>query len=397
MSSTERPSTRRQLSAVVDKEMRDAVRDRRSVLSALLYPLFGPLVVAMMLGAMMERMSAERPLEVAVVGREHAPRLMAFLEEKGAVLKALEGDPKEAVEERRVDFALVVEESYGEQLAAGDPAELQLIHDGARDDIQPLVRRTQGLLSEYGSTLATLRLIARGIDPAVVRPLKIEEQDLATSEQLAARLFAMLPLLLVMAAFIASLNVAIDATAGERERLSLEPLLTLPVPRHIVVAGKWLVASAFSLAGVLLTLPCFLVAMRFVPLEELGLRLDIGPVQVAWMIVLLAPMSLLAAALQMAVATFARSFKEAQTYVNLLNLAPMLPGFISMVQPVDTTLWMAFVPGLAQQQLLVDLMGGQAPALVHGLASVAVTTAGALLLVVLTARLLGNERIVFGR
>ncbi len=218
----------------------------------------------------------------------------------------------------------------------------------------------------------------------------------ATPAQTAARLFAMLPMFLILAAFIGGLNVAIDTTAGERERKSLEPLLVNPVSRAALTTGKWLTTCLFGFAAALLTLVMFLVMMRFVPLEQLGVQLNLGGRQLLLMSVLIIPLALLASSVQMLVATFARSFKEAQTYVNLLLFLPMIPGMVTTVYPLQAATWMTLVPVLSQQLLLVDIMGGE-PVAALSLATASVATAlFAFLCLALTSWMLQQEKIIFG-
>lgn len=386
-----------QVVSVLRKELVDAVRDRRSLLSALLYPLFGPLLIAAMFSALARMESSERPLDIPIAGVDEAPGLVQFLEEAGVNILEPPADPLAAVRAGDVDLVLIVDEKYGEDLEAARPATVEMVFDSARTSSRSIISRTRDLLREYGGRLGSLRLMARGIDPRVVRGLDLDELDLATPARTAARFFSMLPMFLVLAAFIAGLNVAIDTTAGERERLSLEPLLVTPVRREALVVGKWLATSIFSLVGVLLTLPVFLQAMRFVPLADLGVQLSLGGRELALMVVAVAPMALLASAMQMTVATFARSFKEAQTYVSLLTFLPMVPGFISSIRPITTESWMYLVPALSQQVMLMDVMGGERTSAWNLLLAAGVTAGLAAALVIVTAQLLRRERIVFGR
>lgn len=392
-----RPSRRVQLLAVVDKEARDAVRDRRSLLSAILYPLLIPLLVAAMFSYLTKTMSAERELVIDTVGAEHAPHLMTFLEEHGAKLRPFEGDPEAAVKSGEVEVALVIHEDFPEDFAAGRPATVELLYDGANKDTSPLVARAERAVQGYASTIATLRVLARGVDPVVLRPLKLEQRDVATGAQRSAQFFMMLPMFLIMAAFIASLNVAIDATAGERERLSLEPLLTAPVPRSVLLVGKWAVTVVFSLAGVLLTLLTFTAVMSRISFAALGFELHLGTKKLFWIVLLLVPMTLLVPALQLFVGTFARSFKEAQTYVSLLMLLPMAPSFLAVIKPIDAEGWMMWLPALSHQVLLTEVMGGEAPALLSVLICMGSTLLATVALLAGTTRMLQSERIVFGR
>ncbi len=207
----------------------------------------------------------------------------------------------------------------------------------------------------------------------------------------------MLPLFLIMVAFVGGMNVAIDTTAGERERQSLEPLLVNPVSRGALTTGKWIATCLFGLVATVLTLAMFVLMMRFVPLAELGVQLSLGARQLLLMTVAVAPLVLLASALQMFVATFARSFKEAQTYVSLLIFVPIVPGTVLQFYPLQSTGWMMLVPALSHHLLLVDVMGGEPVAALSVVTSVAATTLLAVLFLSLTSWLLRQEKIVFGR
>ena len=125
----------------------------------------------------------------------------------------------------------------------------------------------------------------------------------------------------------------------------------------------------------MLTLVAFLFMMRFVPLEQLGMQLTLEYRQLLLMTIAVAPMALFASALQMFVATFARSFKEAQTYVSVLILLPMVPGMVMQIYPLQPAGWMMAIPALAQQLLLVDVMGGEPVSTLSLLGSAAATTA----------------------
>ena len=386
-----------QVRAVCRKELSDALRDRRSLLSALLYPLIMPLMVAVMFGAMSRVLSSDRPLEAPVAGREHAPNLVAWLEERGVVVEDPPADPEAAVRDGDVDLVLIIDEVYGEQFRSVQPAVVRIVHDSSRTASETSVRRVRNLLRGYSSQVAVLRLIARGVSPGVIQAVRVDDLDLATPAQSAARIFAMLPMFLIMVAFVGGMNVAIDTTAGERERQSLEPLLVNPVSRSALTTGKWIATCLFGLVATLLTLVVFVLMMRFVPLEELGMQLGLGARQLLLMSIAVAPLALFASAVQMFVATFARSFKEAQTYVSLLIFVPIVPSVALQIYPLQPTGWMMLVPALSHHLLLVDVMGGEPVTALSLLTSAVAATLLAVLLLFLTSRLLRQEKIVFGR
>ena len=386
-----------QVRAVWRKEFTDAVRDRRSLMSALLYPVLMPLMITVMFSALARLEGSDQPLETPIAGREHAPNLVAWLEERGVVVLDPPDDPEVAVHDGDVDLVLVIDEEYGKRFRSVQPAVVQIVHDSSRTSSRTSIRRTRSLLQAYSNEVAVLRLMARGVSPGVIRAVRIDDLDLATPAQSAARVFAMLPMFLILAAFIGGLNVAIDTTAGERERKSLEPLLVNPVSRTALTAGKWLTTCVFGLVSTVLTLVTFLFMMRFVPLEELGVQLNLTGHQLLLMALTVAPMALLASSLQMFAATFARSFKEAQTYVSLLVFLPMIPGMATQVYPLQATAWMMLVPALSHQLLLIDVMGGEPVAAVSVATASVATVLLAFLFLVLTAWMLRQEKIIFGR
>ena len=395
--SARRLSFRDQVRAVGRKELVDALRDRRSLLSALLYPVLMPLMIVLMFGAVVRMEGGDRPLEVPVAGREHAPNLVAFLEQRGVTLLDPPDDPEAAVQAGDVDLVLIIDEEYGERFRAVEPAPVRIVHDSSQTASRTGISRLRALLREYAGRVAALRLLARGISPDVTQAVRVDDLDLATPAETAARVFAMLPMFLILSAFIGGLNVAIDTTAGERERKSLEPLLVNPVSRGALAAGKWLTTSAFGVAAAVLTLVMFLVMMPFVPLEQVGVQLSLGALQLLLMSAITVPMALLASSLQMFVATFARSFKEAQTYVSVMIFVPMIPGIVTQIYPLQPADWMMLVPALSHQLLLIDVMGGEEIATLSLSMSALATTLLALLFLALTARLLEREKIIFGR
>ena len=386
-----------QVRAVWRKELTDALRDRRSLMSALIVPLIMPLMIAVMFSTLASTLSDDQPIETPVAGREHAPNLMAWLEERGVVVRDPPADPEAAVRAGDVDLVLVIDEEYGEQFRSVRPAVVRIVHDSSRTASRRTIGRVRARLRAYGSQVAVLRLMARGISPEVVQAVRVDDLDLATPAQSAARFFAMLPMFLIMVAFIGGMNVAIDATAGERERQSLEPLLVNPVSRPALTAGKWITTCLFGLVATVLTLLMFVLLMRFVPLEDLDVQLSLGARQLLLMSAAVAPLVLLASALQMFVATFARSFKEAQTYVSLLVFVPIIPSTVLQFYPLQPTGWMMLVPALSHHLLLVDVMGGEPITALSPAASATATMLLAVLLLALTSRLLQQEKIVFGR
>jgi sodium transport system permease protein len=378
------------------KELLDHWRDRRSMLGSLVLPLLGPL---MLVGVfqLVQSLDRPRPLELPVVGAEHAPRLVQDLVANGVRILPPPPNPEELVRRGDADLVMVIDPSYAERYRAGELPRVRLIVDESRTESQKNVRRVERMLMSYAQSLGSLRLLIRGIAPQVAAPLGLEEIDLATPQKLAANLLNMVPLFLMLAALVGGMNLAIDSTAGERERGSLEPLLLNPVSRRTIALGKWLATALSSTVVALFTLLTFVITIQQLPLERLGMRVVLGAAEIVQILVAILPLTLFGAALQMLIATFARSFKEAQTYLSLLNLLPMAPAMFLMLGPPSDAWWMLPVPTMAQVATVVRVMRGDSVAawqlLVIGVSSLAYSA----VCLACLERLLRRERIIFGR
>lgn len=383
---------------VFRKELKDAVRDRRAIYSVLFGSLLGPLMVGFMMNSLADRQRRLEEITIPVVGMEHAPALIEWLRQQSGV-QVVPGpeDAEDAVRDRRDDVVVVVPEDYAARFRSSKPVDVQVVSDGSRTTSRPAVQRVRALLQRYGSEIAALRLIGRGVSPAIVTPVRLEEVEVSSAQQRAAVILNFIPMFIVLAAFTGGMQVATDSTAGERERGSLEPLLVNPAPRQAFAGGKWMAAATFSTISVGLTTVLCLAMLQFIPLQDLGIRFRLGPPQVAWLLLAVLPLSLLASAVQMYLATFARSFKEAQTYMGFLVMIPMLPGILGSVYPIASQPWMYPMPILGQHVLMTDVMGNRTPAALMFVAAAAVTTAAALVLVRMATALLRRERIIFGR
>lgn len=383
--------------AVFAKEALDAVRDRRSLTSALSFALFGPLVLAMALATVAKSSDDRSPLRLTVAGAGHAPSLVGYLEQNGVEIVRPPADVKAAVRSGDLKLALIIPEDYGKDFRASRPARVELVHDASRMGSSTPVRRVERLLERYSAQVAGLRLTARGISPQVVQAVRLNEIDLSTAASRAAFALATFPIFLLMSAFIGGMNVAIDTTAGERERGSLETLLVHAVPRLDLVIGKWMAAVAFNLLAVVLTLLFSFLVLRWDRLQRMDIPVALSVDDALRLLALLLPLALLAPALQMLIALFARSFKEAQTQLSLLMFLPMIPGLLLSFQSFEPKPWMRGVPILAEQVLMRDLLYGKAITPSSLALTVGATLALAVISLGVTARLLRHERIVLGR
>lgn len=383
--------------AVFGKELLDAIRDNRSLMAAMIMPIVGPGLFALMFTLLADKISEEKPAELPVAGRASAPELVGFLERNGIEINEPPDDPDQAVKDGDVDAVLLIPDTFAEEFEEGKPAKLELLYDASNDDANSTVDRVRRLLGAYGQQVGALRLLARGVTPDLVRAIHVEEVDLATPKRLAARILAMIPMFVFLAAFMGGMNVAVDATAGERERKSLEPLLLNPASRMSIVLGKWAVTAIFNIAVAALTLVMFRIALGYVPLHELGITAGLGAKTLISMLAIVIPLALFSAALLMVISTFARTFKEAQTYLSVVVFVPMIPSFILMINPMKTELWMMLVPTFGQNMLVVDLMRGEPIAPMFLVVASLASLAAAIATLLAAAHLFKKEQIIFGR
>jgi sodium transport system permease protein len=382
----------RALWGVVVKEWLDAIRDRRSLTAALSYVVAGPLAMGLALTVTARETMSDGPLTIAVEGGEHAPAIVNTLRETIAVEEAPRGDGDRLVRTARVPIAIVIDPAYGDRLMKGRAAAVRIVYDRAQARSRAALPRVQRVLASHARGVIDARLIARGIAPQVVRPIDIQELDLSTPLSRAAPALATLPVFLVLAAFVTGMNLAIDATAGERERRSLEALLVSPAPRSVLATGKWIVAAAVALGGVVLTLAAARAVLHADRIRALDVPVDLPWPTLAAMLLVLAPLALAVPAVQMLISTYCRSYKEGQTYLSLLLFVPMIPGFLFAFDAVAVEAWMAWTPLLAQQLAVAALLEGASIAGLPALGAAAATLAAGGLALLFCIRVLGDER-----
>jgi sodium transport system permease protein len=391
----------RRIWTIFRKEVIDNLRDRRSISSSLLTPVFMPIfliALIMVVGRSVVNDVVEKPLRLPVVGREYAPYLIAFLEENNTQIIDAPADPRGAVREGQVNVVLVISPDFQEAMQAGQPAPLELVLDTSRQSASVDIQRARALLQSYSSQLAASRLQARGVNPLLIAPVAVATADVATPQSQAVLFLNMLPFLLIMTIFMGGMYVIIDTTAGERERGSLEPLLINPAFRWEFVLGKLLASLPFAVVSVALALVLFGLGFNLVPLEEyIGFKMSIEPA-VLWNIFFLSlPMILLASALQMVVASFTRSFKEAQTYLSFLPLIAGLPGAFLAFLPVKPGLSTMLIPTFGQSILINQMLRGETIAVENIVISSLATLVVAVALVFVAMYLYQREQILFGR
>ena len=378
------------------KEVKENLRDRRTLMSAFLTgPLLGPLLFVMLINLTLSREldKAEKPLSVPVIGAEFAPNLLDALKAGGVVPGAAVADPAQTVRKKDADVVLRIASDYGKAWRQGEPVQVELFYDSSLREAGSSVERVTRLVEGYARQQGAMRLVARGMSPSAAWPLQVAQRDQATPQSRGVLMFAMLPYFFVITIFMGGMYLAIDLTAGERERQSLEPLFANPVPRWKILCGKLAAICTFSTASLLITLLAFAVVGQFIPAEKIGMELDLGVHFATYVLLLMLPLVLLLSALQSMVAAFAKSYREAQTYISLLMLVPIIPSLLLSFMPIKAQAWMYAVPLLGQNLGIMQLLRGDGVTGEQLGLCLAGSLAAALLAVLATIQLYRSEKL----
>ncbi|HJU39840.1 MAG TPA: ABC transporter permease [Tahibacter sp.] len=341
------------------KEVVENLRDRRTIANALiLAPLLGPLMFVGLTSIVIskELEKSEQALSVPVIGAEHAPNLVAFLGQAGVQVKPPIADPEAAIVAQDVDMVLRIPAGYGDAWRAGRTAQVELLFDSSQRETGTPVARLRAVLMRYASQNSTMRLLARGLSPSVAMPMAIAERDQSTPQSRSGLLFATLPYFLILSCFMGGMYLAIDTTAGERERQSLEPLFANPVSRTAILTGKVGATVAFAMTSLALSVIAFALLGPMIPTGKIGMALDFGPRFGVTVLAMMLPLVVLASCLQTLIAAFAKSYREAQTYLQILLFVPLVPSIMLIVSPIKAQLWMYAVPLLGQHFAITRLV-----------------------------------------
>ncbi len=350
---------------VLLKELREALRDRRTLLTSLvLGPLLGPvffvLVLKLALEQSVETLGEAAPVTVA--NAEAAPNLVQHLRESGLAVTLRDGGDTEIRDWITAAPELVVvrvSEAYAARFRSAEPAVVMIYADGSRARAERRARRVQEAVNGWSALIGALRLQARGVAPTIAHAVIVDSVDVSTPSARAALLLGMLSYLILIITLVGGLHLAIDATAGERERGSLEALLTVPVPRERLIYGKVLAAAVMMGLALALVTVTIMAALRWMPLESLGMSANFGPAVAASVFLVTLPFALVGAGLLTVVASFTRSYKEAQSWLGIVMLVPTLPVAIAGVLAVKASAPLMLVPSLSQHLVIQGLMRGE--------------------------------------
>ena len=381
------------LMVIFKKEVRDHLRDRRTLLLALIYPLLAPLLVAGGLYLAGTTIQSERTavaFDVVVVGADNSPLLIEHLEahDISVVVKTSLIEAKKLVLDGHIPVGLVIpENAEGEKRFT-----VQMLMNLSRVSNLRLTARLERVINILNAELTKERLVEAGLEKDFAKPIKIKDVSVTRLPNIAVFFYNMMPPLIIFMIFLGGVHLAIDTTVGERERGSLEPLLLSPVERWILLLAKSKAAVLFTAITSFINIAAFYVFCGWA--ASLSKHLDQPP---AWymfiaMFVISIPLMAIAVALQMSIAVITRSMKEAQIYLGLLPLVPALPGMIMVFKPISPGAWDVAIPVFGQMLLLGRLALSESVTIAQVLTATVSTSIAAALIFWLAARWFKREK-----
>ena len=346
---------------VLRKEIIDSLRDKRTMLGVLLSGVvMGPLILIAISAfiATMEEHAEKR--EVFISGLAHGPSLQNFLERQTWVVKEAPADFEALLRASKLgDPVVLLPSDFESAIERGEAPVVEVVSDSANRQSSSALSRVLQLLNGFNRERAGLTLATRGVSGAVLESIQLQERDLASSQTRAAQLTAMLPFLVMMAVLYGALNAAMDTTAGERERGSLEPLVMNPAHALALVLGKWGAVASVGMLVALLNCLSFLPAQWLLRSDNLQAMFQFGAREVLLFLLLLLPFAAALSALLMAISIACKSVKEAQASATVLVLGISLLPLMTMLNQSGEAPWHLWVPALAQSSLMTRVLKGE--------------------------------------
>ncbi|MCJ8269254.1 MAG: ABC transporter permease subunit [Psychrosphaera sp.] len=381
-----------QFKALFIKEMKEALRDKRAMMVAMMMALMAPVMIFAMSKFMISKATEKPVVYVKIMGGEYAPKLIKHFKEANLVsFDSVPEDKKDMWDERNI--TLTIPDTFAKDLSEGNVIDVIFSADHSDKAMLLPIRRIEKAVRAFSLSIGYKRLMVRGIDVKLLRPLNLIEQDTAQPNSSPLMIKMMLGMYLLMTAFMSGLPLAIDSSAGERERNVLEMLLCQPVDTLKIVLAKLSSASSIAVLGVVLTLTLTTVAVGFVDLAKIGATFSLDAYTITALLILLVPICVLASAMQLFFAFQSKSFKEAQSTVTMIIMIPAIMPMALMMMD-DRPKWFDWTPILGQTLIIEDLLKGIPVGwgMIGFTGLVTLMMSGAL--VVATAKKLKSEKVV---
>ncbi|RXE58283.1 ABC transporter permease [Acetivibrio mesophilus] len=358
---------------VFKKEVKDIVRDKKTLLTSIFVPMLLIPILSMLVGGSIEDLSRDinENVTIALTQESNTDEIRDIVENQ--IIKDYPNislidtdDPIKAINESKVRVVLDFEKDYASKLAEGKPFAIKLIYDKSQTKSQGSLGILWNAIGDYNDRIVKQRLDSLGVNPEILTPAMIEESNIANEEKTSGSILAVsLPMMLVVLMASGGIAAATDLVAGEKERNTFEPLLTTKPGRSSLLLGKYLAVTLFSFVSVVATMIGAIIGFVIDPSSMgMGVGTDITgfsiqPLAFFMVIVISITLGMTFSGLQIALSSYAKSFKEAQTYMSFLMIIVMIPAFATMLmQPNDIPVYMFLVPVMNTLSAFKIVLGG---------------------------------------
>ncbi|VUD62088.1 ABC transporter permease protein NatB [Thalassocella blandensis] len=351
------------LNVIAKKEIIDALRDSKSLASALLMPMVTAIALFGSINLAVSLQTPSDSIKLPIAGSKNAQPLIERFAEAGIEVVPAPENPEQAIIDQQWDAVVIIPEDFADEFRQQKPAQIELLSDHSRTAAMSKIMKIRAVIEQWSAEIGALRLINRNVDPTIFRVVQVQNINVTSDQRVALKIIGGLPLVIMLTVFSVGIGMASDLAAGERERRSLESLLINPITPTTAFIGKALATFAVAFVISTIGIGLQLIAVNQAPLAELGIRLSMGFGTFILVILLVLPSLVLATAVQLFVSFIARSFKDAQAYNVLVVMIPMVPGMFLMFNSGASEFWQMLVPILGTSALLNDLLSGETPSL----------------------------------
>lgn len=367
----------RQIITIWKKELKDSIRDRRTLISMIVMPLVLMPLLIIGMGKFIEyqaKQSREQTVQIGFINENKALALVEAIQKKGSVdISEVNGDAAEAVKKDVYDVVIVIPADFNEALNSQKPIQIKVLGKSTSDKARTALARINLAVKDFNDQLLKERFAKQNINQNILSEVSVQLNDINTEKERGGfGLAFLLPLFIVMWSVLGGQYTAIDASAGEKERKTLESLLLTPVKRLNIVFGKFLAVATAALISVVISLGSFYTALKFsgfgtmAQSGQLATTGQSGPIVFSLdpqALALLFGVSLLLvlmfSAVILSIAIFAKSFKEAQSYIGPSYLVVILPIVImNMVPNLKPALWFFALPAVNAVLLFKEILVG---------------------------------------
>jgi sodium transport system permease protein len=344
----------RNIGIVYRKELKDMLRDRRTLFGMIVFPLILFPIMSVGIGTVTQkavRKASKERMTVMVLGAEHAPELLGRLRsDEGFEIVDAATDYVERIGRKELRCALEIPPEFEAKLRSeSSPPKLTIHYYTAELRSEAAADRLEDFLRKFRDEQLQKRLKARQLPAAMIKPVEVKRENVAAAEKVGGlQLGRMIPYFIVFLCLMGALHPAMDLTAGEKERGTLETILASGVTRRDLVLGKFLLVLTVSLITAATSITSFAVTTRFAKdyMQEMtrGQAYSVSPVAILSTLLLVIPLAVFFSALVLTISIYAKSYKEAQNQTGPLMMVALLPAIVSMLPGIELNTQLAMVP-----------------------------------------------------